>query len=404
MRSVHVESALLFASLSIGVHTCGDIADRDPLTRMVTNMEPESLDTRETSNVTLSHRKEDLEEGGASAQLNDPQDLYTGSRELNINVGERRRTYVLHVPPSYERTKRTPLLVAFHGRLGTGRLMEKMTGFSRLSDEHNFIAVYPDGVSKSWNAGLGLGVASKLNVDDVGFVDRLLDLLMQEFAIDPHRIYLTGMSNGAALCYRLACELRHPIAAFAAVAGPEAVQVAQNCHPRHSISMLVIYGTADRIAQWDSSGPGLTGSATVQRWIEVNKCASRPRVTLQVNQVRVETYRPCDAGVEVSVCRIEGGGHTWPGAAPLPGWESVLGPTNQDISASDLIWSFFSQHSLSTSVSLRWFNETTDDVSLTSDQPIDLNFAAGENSWLGVKEDTSAEPYANESKGRDPRP
>jgi polyhydroxybutyrate depolymerase len=236
-------------------------------------------------------------------------------------------------------------VLAFHGRFGTGWQMEEMTRFSDISERHGLIVVYPDGISRSWNAGHGVGKASELGIDDVGFVTKLMDSLTESLAINRSRIYLTGLSNGAVFAYRLACTIGAKVAAIGVVAGAIASAIARNCVPTHPIAILHIHGTADRIAPWNSGGPVLSVAGTIQRWVEWNGCSTEPRVTLQKGQVTCVTYRGCAAGAEVSLCRIEGGGHTWPGS-PSPTWRSVLGSTNEDINASEFIWDFFARHSL----------------------------------------------------------
>jgi polyhydroxybutyrate depolymerase len=57
--------------------------------------------------------------------------------------------------------------------------------------------------------------------------------------------------------------------------------------------------------------------------------------------VRLE-YTSCARDAAVALYRIEGGGHTWPGGGPLPGF--VVGPTHRELDATRLIWDFFRQH------------------------------------------------------------
>jgi polyhydroxybutyrate depolymerase len=272
--------------------------------------------------------------------------LPVGTSEGALEFGGLRRTYLLHKPASYDGRKPVPLVLAFHGRFGTGRLMEEMTRFSDISERDGFIVAYPDGISRSWNAGHGIGKASELGIDDVGFVTKLIDSLTDSLAIDSSRVYLAGMSNGAVFAYRLACTIGAKLAAIGVVAGAIASAIAENCVPTHPISILHIHGTADPIAPWDSGGPVLSVAGTIQRWVEWNDCSTDPHVTLQKGQVTCMTYRGCGAGAEVSLCRIEGGGHTWPGSSPLTAWRSILGSTNEDIDASEFIWDFFAFHSL----------------------------------------------------------
>jgi polyhydroxybutyrate depolymerase len=56
-------------------------------------------------------------------------------------------------------------------------------------------------------------------IDDVQFVELLMDDLAQATPVDLKRIYATGISNGAMLCHRLAAELLDRPGAIAPVAG-----------------------------------------------------------------------------------------------------------------------------------------------------------------------------------------
>jgi polyhydroxybutyrate depolymerase len=294
------------------------------------------------------------------------------TREGILEVDGFRRSYRFHVPVGYNGTHSLPLLLAFHGRLGTGKGMEAMTHFSRLADRYGFIAVYPDGVQRSWHPGQGLGAAEAQRVDDVKFVATLIDELERIVNIDPHRIYAVGMSNGGILAYRLGCELGK-IAAVASVAGLISADTAHNCALSHPVSVLHVHGTADLIVPWHGAenkagGRILSVAATLEKWLQLDKCSSNLVVTTQKGHVTCKKYDNCAAGSEVTLCIVEGGGHTWPGAAPLPGWESVLGPTNQDIDASELIWQFFTRHALHPHVSVDELPHRSVDLQLTQSE------------------------------------
>src|SRR5690606_9365848 len=63
------------------------------------------------------------------------------------------------------------------------------------------------------------GHAARRQVDDVGFLDALLDDALSRWPLDPSRVYATGISNGGMMSYRLAADLNDRIAAIAPVAG-----------------------------------------------------------------------------------------------------------------------------------------------------------------------------------------
>jgi polyhydroxybutyrate depolymerase len=122
-----------------------------------------------------------------------------------------KRSYLIHLPPD-DKSRPMSLVIALHGGGGTGSRMEKLTqgGFNALSDREGFIVVYPDGLEKHWNDGRSVKEAGwrahKENVDDVGFISALIEHLVKEQNVDPKRVYITGVSNGALMASKLACE------------------------------------------------------------------------------------------------------------------------------------------------------------------------------------------------------
>lgn len=273
-----------------------------------------------------------------------------GDSRHEMHYGGRTRTYRVHVPPHLPVDTPVPLVLAFHGRLGTGAAEEKLTGLDAVADREGFVVVYPDGVGRSWNAGHGVGRAERLGVDDVGFVGALLDTLGRQLPIDRRRVYATGMSNGAIFVHRLACELSTRIAAVASVAGAMAAGEAERCHTARPVSVLMIHGTGDRYVPWNGGttrGGGRVESvpATLHAWLARDACpaAAPPRVLLSRGDARCVTYGPCAAATTVALCTISGGGHTWPGGIQqLP--RAMVGPTSRDLDASSLIWRFFAAH------------------------------------------------------------
>lgn len=277
------------------------------------------------------------------------------------------RTYRIHVPPSYDKTRPMPLVIALHGGGGTGEKMEKLSlgGFNTLSDKEGFVVVYPDGIKRHWNDGRSAEEtgwqAHKENIDDVGLMSALIDYFIKELNIDKGRVYVTGISNGALMSYRLACELTGKIAAIAPVAGTMANNLYPHCSPSRAISLLAIHGTKDPLAPWEGGLRGFAGKKlgralsvadTFKYWKTHNRCPSASVITYEPDKnpqdgtkVRREVYSGCKDGTEVILYAIEGGGHTWPnGYQYLP--ELLVGKTSKDIDANEVIWNFFKTHSL----------------------------------------------------------
>ena len=198
-----------------------------------------------------------------------------GSDDLRgkMLVDARQRTYDLHVPTNYDGTKDAPLLIALHGRLGTGSDQQRRGHLDRLGDEFGFLVVYPDGLQRSRADGRGATPSDKSDVDDVKFISALIDTLESKYKVDRSRIYATGMSNGGFMTGRLACDLSDRIAAVAIVGASISENVAADCHPAKPVSALIIQGSEDPLVPFGGAlGRPRRGTAARCRGAEV--CAS----------------------------------------------------------------------------------------------------------------------------------
>ena len=189
-------------------------------------------------------------------------------------------------------------------------------------------------------------------VDDVNFTRSLLDDLGKVTNIDPKRIYATGISNGAIMCYLLASELSDRIAAIAPVGGPMGTET---CHPKEPVSVIHFHGEDDRFAPFKGGlGTGLSGTNfysvehSIRAWVKANGCPETPEITELPDKVddgtkvTRQSYGPGKNKSEVVLYIIHGGGHTWPGRDSRV--SNQLGKSTKDISANDLMWEFFKRH------------------------------------------------------------
>lgn len=276
-----------------------------------------------------------------------------------LSPGDHRRTlidegiprdYWVHVPPSYDASKPTPVVLLLHSAMTNGPMMERFCGMSEKADEAGFIAVYPNGTGttpiKFWNAG---GVHGRVT-DDVAFLSRVLDDLGTVVHVDSKRVYAAGMSLGGMMCHRLAAELSERIAAIASVAGTMAIDEA---HPRRPVPVLHIHGTDDRLVLYNGPDEGTPANIkfdsvdeTIETWTRINGCLDPPVIEVLSRggedlEIRRAAYGPGTNGAEVVLYTIEGGGHTWPGR---PARAFFLGETAKNLSANDVIWEFFLKH------------------------------------------------------------
>ncbi len=285
-----------------------------------------------------------------------------------IRVDSMERTYLLFVPNRlarvpgfFLRTSSYPVLIVLHGGGGTGRGMVRMTRgeFNQWADLRDFLVVYPDGYEKHWNDGRDLEfyASQRLQVDDVKFISRLIEKIAQDFPVNPARVYVTGMSNGGLMAYRLACELSRRISGIAPVAAPMGLKLHEKCNPISPVSVFITMGTDDPIIPWDGGqirfrsrvlGEVISAEATADFWAEANGCRKvqspfylPDRDPLDGTRVWKKLYYQCSSGKRVMLYGIEGGGHTWPGKQPyLPA--EIVGRISNDIDECEEILRFFS--------------------------------------------------------------
>lgn len=253
------------------------------------------------------------------------------------------RTYSFYVPAIYDGSQPVPLILNLHGYTSNGAQQSAYGNFKPIADTANFIVAHPDGTldgssTRFWNVGF-----SASNVDDVGFLETLIDTISAAYNIDPRRIYTTGMSNGGYMSYRLVCESDR-FAAMASVTGSMTLLNYNNCSPSKPTPIMEIHGTADATVPYD----GFTGSVSTPNvlsyWATFNNCPTPPTMTNvpDINTTDGATaehyvYAPGDGGVTIEHFKVINGAHTWPGAT------INIGVTCKDFSASKEIWRFFSQ-------------------------------------------------------------
>jgi polyhydroxybutyrate depolymerase len=272
---------------------------------------------------------------------------------VSIAVGGRTRTAVVHVPPGYTGAAPVPLVLLLHGGGGNGEQAARAYRMDPVADRENFIVAYPNGTSRmgnmlTWNAANCCGYAQDQGVDDVAFIRALIDELGRRYAIDPRRIYATGMSNGGMMTYRLACQLSDRLAAIAPVAG---ALNETSCAPVAPVPAIIFHGTDDQQVLYDGGyGPrqfepryDFPVSHAVSFFVAHNDCSTAPVTeTSPSGAIKKETYGNGTGGAEVIVYTVVGGGHAWPGGVP-PTRPGADAPT-QEISASELMWAFFERH------------------------------------------------------------
>ena len=264
----------------------------------------------------------------------------------HVMVDGEKRTYILFVPKSYDPAKPAPLVISIHGFADWPANQQSASRWNDLAERYGFIVVYPSGTGfpLHWRAS-----NPSASVKDVTFISALIDKLEGKYNIDPRRIYANGFSNGGGMSFVLACTLTDRIAAIAGVSGAY-LYPWQNCSPSRPVPLIAFHGTADPVVPYSG---GRSDSfnypfPAIPDWVKTyadrNGCSADPVEIPSTGELTGIRYTNCSQNAEVIFYTITNSGHSWPGSKPLPKW--VVGKTNQDVNATELIWQFFEQHPL----------------------------------------------------------
>jgi polyhydroxybutyrate depolymerase len=279
--------------------------------------------------------------------------LGSGNHDFTLQVGELTREYRLYEPPTLEGKRGVPLVIVLHGGGQSNLVVQKLALMDPVADEHSFLVAYPNGIigpagGHTWNAGDCCGPAMEQNVDDVGFISLLIDTLVKERGVNPSRVYVTGISNGAMMVYRLVCELSNKLSAAAPISG---TLMLSDCEPAQPVPLIIFHGTADRIVPMEGGGDPIMAQSrrayprtedTLDFWIKRYKSRSKPKVVFENGDVTGTAYNYGSKRGEIVYYKIEGGGHTWPGGINLR--PLAWGRMTRTISADEMMWTFFASH------------------------------------------------------------
>ena len=276
-------------------------------------------------------------------------DPFPGSITLTHN--ELDREYYVYVPSSYNATDTSPIMFNFHGGAGSIASAVYRSDMRSLADTNGFILVYPQGIGDPTDLSKPEAVwtykteAANTAVDNLGFVEAMIDALSTDYNIDLNRVYACGYSNGGEFSQELAVRLGNKIASIASVSSSMQQETYDQTQilPSNPTAVLTINGTEDFYYQYNGTLPYFVSLADVNNyWINHNKCNTSPTVVQVENtntndgsEVERYTWNNGNGNVSVEHLKIIGGGHDWPGSFG-----------NMDINSDNEIWKFVSQYDL----------------------------------------------------------
>jgi polyhydroxybutyrate depolymerase len=271
-----------------------------------------------------------------------------------VPIGLTSRRYIVWFPIPRKPEASVPVVLAFHGGGCTLEQFEEHAALHAARAASNFAIVYPEGYHMTWNAGRCCGDALQSNIDDVKFIRSILDDLESILKIDRRRIYATGFSNGAMLCYYLACNLSEEIAAIAPVGGNMFVS---ECGPKRPLPIFHLHGLADEWAPYEG-GQSIASHVLpsvaegLAFWRRVNGSDVETRQSMFGGCADCSVYSGGPEEAQVRICVIPSLGHHWPGGVitarsrPEAAMYGPAGPALDLNQVNDAILNFLGKYSL----------------------------------------------------------
>jgi poly(3-hydroxybutyrate) depolymerase len=232
--------------------------------------------------------------------------LSPGKNEIQIEHDGRSRRLIVHTPKTFDRQVVYPILFCFHG--AGGKADGPSERFSPHVNKHGLIVISAEAVRPlgKWNFKEDFHA---VNHDDIGFISKVVEILVEQKIADHKAIYATGHSSGGLFCYRLAKETD----LFAAVS-PMSCGMAKGAHDPDKktkpISIMQVIGDQDKSFNGSSDEKVTMYSARkrIDIWRTFNRCHPDPVVVEKGEEVVLYTYANA-AGVEVVFCKVKNQGH-----------------------------------------------------------------------------------------------
>jgi polyhydroxybutyrate depolymerase len=175
-----------------------------------------------------------------------------------------RREYILHTPDG-SIDDSPPLFIFLHGAGGNASESPGPFGIRKYMTAQGFIGVFP-------NARVNENGFRDWRVDDVEFIEFIIEQLILTKNIDPERVFIFGFSNGGFLANFAACEIPSKITAMFSFAG-NLLEPLNNCVTDGDIAIHHLHATGDEIIPYDGvEGAFLSAPDAIEEWSIYNQC------------------------------------------------------------------------------------------------------------------------------------
>ncbi len=265
------------------------------------------------------------------------------------NTGEAPRPLIVYLHSWRDEERQRKLVESNYQNLAWESLDEQ-------ARQHGFAVAYPSSLAGEWAVSTSYDRAKHPEtgelVDDLGFVESVIDDLVANGIALEDEVYLVGNSNGALLSFQFMCRPDHPFAGVITMIASIQDHAAKDCDPK-IVPYTALAGTHDRILAYDGwvypGGRTLSVPETMHIFVQAHGCQRQnwhelPDIVPEDNsKIRLIWWSSCDTpDGSVRLLRMEGAGHIIPQPKLRNAdWVKRAGGQNQDLEASEYILDFF---------------------------------------------------------------
>ena len=223
-------------------------------------------------------------------------DRWSGARVAGnaTNALVAARPYRLLAPSTLDPRKTYPLVLVLHGWGGTSQHVERYYQLGPLVEERGFLIAYPEGTEEThprhiwgghrrfWNATDACCNFYGAGVDDVVYLDAVIDDVSAHYRVDAKRVFVMGLSNGGYMSHRYACDRANRVAAIVSQAGAMWADTTR-CKPSEPVAVLQIHGADDEVVPYDGEDNSARGGSRLPSahqsasvWAAFDNCDATP--------------------------------------------------------------------------------------------------------------------------------
>jgi poly(hydroxyalkanoate) depolymerase family esterase len=285
----------------------------------------------------------------------------------------------LYLPRRHAAAAPLPLVVMLHGCAQTAPHFAQSTGMNLLAEKEGFAVLYPQQIAGNHAGRCWRWYSPEVRdgEEETDAIVTIINNVVAEYALDRKRIYIAGISAGAAMANIIALNNPHLAAAIGMHSGvafgvaqtpmegyqlmqqgpaedvlAAARSVAGRLAPLPPIPAILIHGQEDGIVR------AVNLAHLAEQFRELHHLAGYAREHMIVKtidkQANERTGRACKIhdyyfGKKhlLQVCEISELGHAWSGGDESVNFSDGCGPN-----ASKMMWDFFVKHRRSTDMAM----------------------------------------------------